>query len=353
MHHRVLRVVSLALLLAIEAIPTRSLACTTCGCFLSTDAAMGFSTDAGWRLSLQYDFVDQRQLRTGHRALSASQVAAINDAGGGQEVEHDTLNRTVTLGLDYAPDADWNVRLLVPYIDRSHSTYGSATNPLTDQGLSSVRITGLGDLRLIVTWQGLLEDKGLGLQAGVKLPTGDYGGANASGTGIVGRHPAPFDTGPLANEPSPGNLVDASLQAGTGSNDAIVGVFYRRSLSPDFEGFVTAQFQAAVATRLSGAGQDFRPGNTASVTVGARHVANGDLVPQLQVNVLHKGADRGALADNPDSAGTVATLSPGATLKLARDLQGFAFAQLPIYSHLVGIQLAPRWTASAGLSYAF
>jgi hypothetical protein len=33
--------------------------------------------------------------------------------------------------------------------------------------------------------------------------------------------------------------------------------------------------------------------------------------------------------------------------------QAFGFVQLPVASHLVGYQLAPRWTASAGISYAF
>jgi len=31
----------------------------------------------------------------------------------------------------------------------------------------------------------------------------------------------------------------------------------------------------------------------------------------------------------------------------------FAFAQLPVYSNLYGFQLFPRWTASAGVTYAF
>jgi hypothetical protein len=40
-------------------------------------------------------------------------------------------------------------------------------------------------------------------------------------------------------------------------------------------------------------------------------------------------------------------------MAITEKLQGFAFVQVPIYSHLIGYQLAPRWTASAGLSYVF
>jgi hypothetical protein len=344
---------SFALLVVAGAFPLSALACATCGCSLSTDAATGFSTDTGWRASLQYDFINQNQLRSGTHTISASQVAAINDAGGDQEVEHDTVNRYITLGLSYSPSADWNAKVFVPYIDRGHSTYGSSSNPLGADDLSGATIKGLGDIRVIGTWQGLLERKNLGFQFGIKLPTGDFGGPNAADNGVAGRHPTPFRSGPAAQNPSPDNLVDTSLQPGTGSTDLIFGTFYHQPVSEDVDAFVNAQFQTAVANRLHQAGQDYRPGNTATVSFGARYEANSDFVPQLQVNVYRKGADQGALADTTDTAGTVVNLSPGATFSVRQNLQVFGFAQVPVFSHLAGYQLAPRWTASAGVSYGF
>ncbi len=328
-------------------------ACATCGCSLSTDAATGYPTQPGWTLSLQFDDIDQRQLRHGSKPVSTSEVAAINDAGGDQEVEHDTVNRYTTLGIGYAPNDDWGLRLLVPWVDRGHSTYASATNPVTPDDLSTAKIKGLGDIRLVATYQGLLEERNLGLQLGVKLPTGHYGGANADGTGIVGRDPAAFRGGPLSTNASPDNLVDTSLQAGTGTTDVIVGAYYHQAVSTNIDAFVNGQYQAAFANRLHGAGQDFRVGNTTFVGFGARYAASPALVPQLQVNISHKSADQGALADNPDSAGTVVYLSPGVTGTLSDHAQAFAFVQLPVASHLVGYQLAPRWTGSAGVSYSF
>ena len=314
---------------------------------------MGYSTDTGWRASLQYDYLNQNQLRTGSHAVSSAQVAGINDAGGDQEVEHDTINRYTTFGLSYAPSVDWNLRLLVPYVDRGHSTYGTATNPITADQLSGSTITGLGDMRFIASYQGLLEEKSLGFQIGLKMPTGNYGGPNVDGTGIVGRHPAAFSSGPLSQNASPGNLVDTSLQPGTGSTDVIAGIYYHRAVSDNFDAFVNGQFQAAVAHRLDQRGEDFRPGNTLTTSIGVRYEAQPGFVPQLQLNIFRKSADQGALADNADSAGTIAYLSPGVTLSVTSKLQAFGFVQLPIYGHLVGYQLAPRWTASAGLSYAF
>ena len=44
--------------------------------------------------------------------------------------------------------------------------------------------------------------------------------------------------------------------------------------------------------------------------------ANPQWVPQLQVNLLHKYPDQGALADVQDTAGNVAYLSPGVTARV-------------------------------------
>lgn len=323
-------------------------ACATCGCSLSSDAAMGYSASAGWMVSLEYDYLNQNQLRSGTSAVSPAQVAAINNAGGDQEVENDTLNRYVTLGLSYAPSADWNFKLMVPYIARGHSTYGSASNPLNSGDLSGATISGLGDIKFITSYQGLLPTHNLGFQLGVKLPTGDYGGPNAAGTGTVGRSPTAFAYGPAAGSP-----VDTSLQAGTGSTDLIVGAYYYQPVSQNFDAFVNGQFQAAVMQRLDQAGADFRPGNLATVSFGVRYEANPDVVPQLQMNITHKSADQGALADTADTAGTVAYLSPGITVAVANNTHLYAFVQLPVYSRLAGYQLFPRWAASVGVTHAF
>lgn len=343
----------LAFALLLAALPAGAWACATCGCALSSDAAMGYSSGTGWLLSLQYDYINQNQLRSGTHAISPAQVAAINDAGGDQEVENGTINRYVTLGLSYAPSADWNFRLMVPYIDRSHTTYGSSGNPLTPGDISSATVSALGDARFIASYQGLLPTHNLGFQLGVKLPTGHYGGPNAAGTGSVGRNPAAFSGGPNASIPAPGNLLDTSLQAGTGSTDLIVGAYYYQAVSQNFDAFVNGQFQAAVSQRLDQPGADYRPGNLATVSFGVRYEADPIFVPQLQVNITHKTADQGALADTRNTAGTAAYLSPGVTMAIAPQTQLYAFLQVPVYSRLEGYQLFPRWAASIGVTHAF
>ena len=331
--------------------PLAAHACATCGCTLSTDAAMGYSSASGWRVNLQYDYIDQDQLRSGTGTASAARV--VNDPTTG-ELEHATVNRYFTAGINYSPSADWNFNLQVPYLVRTHSSYTDSTfapfddSQLDSANLSSSRSASLGDIKLIASYRSLLPTHNLGVQLGVKLPTGRYGGPNADGTGVVGRSPVTFSGGP-----STGELLDTSLQPGTGSTDLIVGAYYYQAISQDFDAFVNGQFQAAIAQKLDQPDADFRPGNLGVLSVGLRYEANPKFVPQLQLNVSRKSHDQGALADAQDSAGTVAYLSPGITVSALKDTFVYAFVQVPVYSKLDGYQLFPHWTASVGVSHAF
>ena len=308
--------------------PQSAQACATCGCTLSADAAMGYSASSGWRLSVEYDYIHQDELRSGTRSVSG-----VPD---GNELERETLNRYITTGLNYAPSSNWNVSLLVPYVVRTHSTYGDfdSTQPLPE--LSSSRSSSLGDIRLIGSYQGIFPTHNLGVQLGVKLPTGHYGTA------------VNFDGGPNAGTP-----LDASLQPGTGSTDVIVGAYYYQAISQNFDLFANGQFQSAVEHHMDQPGNDYRPGNSTTLSFGLRYEAHPQWVPQLQVNLLHKSRDQGALADIQSTAGNVAYLSPGLTAKVFGKLHAFGFVQIPVYSNLYGYQLFPRYTVSVGASYAF
>jgi hypothetical protein len=308
--------------------PLTSWACATCGCTLNSDAALGYFAEPGFRLSFEYDYIHQDQLRSGRRAISS-----VPD---GAELERDTLNRYLTLGLDYSPNADWNIDLRVPYVIRTHSTYGAydSTQPLPP--VSDSRGSSLGDMKWIASYQGLLPEHNFGVQLGLKLPTGQYG------TDVK------FRSGPAAGLP-----LDASLQPGTGSTDIIVGAYYYRAVGHNFDAFANVQYQSAVTSKQSQPGNDFRPGNSTAVTVGVRYEQDPHWVPQLQMNLLHKNVDRGALADITDTAGDVAYLSPGLTARVVGSLYVYGFAQIPVYSNLVGNQLFPRYSFSVGGSYAF
>ncbi|HEX4377250.1 MAG TPA: hypothetical protein VHZ99_08875 [Steroidobacteraceae bacterium] len=310
------------------AMPASAWACATCGCTLSSDAAMGYSATAGWRINLEYDYINQDELRSGTNA-----VAGVPD---GNELEHDTLNRYYTLGVTYSPNSVWAIEALVPYIVRTHSTYGDfdSSAPLPD--LSNSRSSSWGDIRFIGSFQGFLPTHNLGVQLGVKLATGKYGTS------------VDFYNGPNAGSP-----LDASLQPGTGSTDIIVGAYYYQAISQDFDFTLNAQFQSALKENQNQPGNDFRPGNSTTVSFGLRYEANPKWVPQLQLNLLRKSADQGALADTLDVEGTVAYLSPGITAQIVKSLDVYGFVQIPVYSNLDGYQVFPHYTTTVGLSYAF
>jgi len=116
---------------------------------------------------------------------------------------------------------------------------------------------------------------------------------------------------------------------------------------------VDGQFQAAITQQLDTRDADFRPGNQATLSVGLRYEAHANWVPQLQLNLLRKSADQGALADRLNTAGTVAYLAPGISASISRKVQVYGFAQVPVYSHLSGYQLFPRWVATLGVSIGF
>lgn len=332
-------------------LPIAAHACATCGCSLSTDAATGYSATPGWRISLDYTFLPQNQLRSGRSAVSGSVPASINAAGGSQEVENQTINRYWNLGINYSPSAKWNFSAIVPFVDRSHSTYGNATpDQLTPDNLSGVTSKGLGDIKLIASYQGFLPTHNLGVQLGVKLPTGKYGGQNVLTGAAVGRSPVFFSSGPNSAN---GQALDSSLQPGTGSTDLIVGAYYYQPISQNFDAFINGQFQSAVIENLRGTGEDYRPGNLATVSVGLRYEANPKIVPQLQINVTRKSADQGALADTANTAGTVVYLSPGLTVNVVKNLNVYAFVQKALFSRLSGYQLFPRWSGTVGANYAF
>jgi hypothetical protein len=289
---------------------------------------MGYSAMPGWRLSLEYDYIHQDQLRHGTDAVSGVPE--------GNELERETLNRYATLGLDYSPTSDWNIGLRVPYVIRTHSTYGDYDSGEPLPPPSSSRSSSIGDLRLLGAYQGFLPNHNLGVQLGFKLPTGQYGTA------------VRFNDGPAAGEP-----LDASLQPGTGSTDIIVGAYYYQPVGDDFEAFANIQFQSALTTKQHQPGADYRPGNATTLSFGMRYEAQPKWAPQLQMNLTHKGVDQGALADITDTAGYVAYVSPGLTAHVAAGLSVYGFAQLPVYSDLVGYQVFPRYTFSLGATLAF
>ena len=317
-------------------LPSIALACSSCGCTLSSDwGSQGISATPGFRVDLRYDYIDQSQMRHGSGTANNADLAAAQAAGTLGETETKTTNHYYTLGIDYSPSREWGVSLQLPYIDRDHGTIGfDNVNPLAlDPDVSSSHTKALGDVKVIGRYQGLSPDGDIGLTFGVKLPTG--------------KHDENFASGSLGGSP-----LDRSLQAGTGSTDVILGVSRFGTLSRSWDWFAQALYQHAVSTK-----DGYKPGDSLNANFGVRYMELGDefgnIVPQLQINAKTAPHDTGANADTFNSGGQLIYLSPGATIAISKKTKLYGFVQLPIYQHVEGFQLAPKWNASVGVNFGF
>jgi hypothetical protein len=297
-------------------------ACSSCGCTLNSDwSSQGYTTRSGFNFDVRYDYFDQDQLRSGTHATGQDALALPN----AREIQQDTVNRNATLSLDWSPSRTLGVNLQLPYFDRSHATVAAG-----DTEVSTAHSRGLGDTRLVVRYQGFQQDLSVGVQLGLKLPTGRIGDT--------------FSTGPQAGQP-----VDRGLQLGTGSTDLLIGGYAVGAFGTDVYYFANVLWQQPVATR-----DGFRPGNGANATFGLRYTAlSGSLVPQLQLNARIEARESGSNADVANSGASLVFLSPGLGFQITRHVDGFAFVQLPVYQRVNGLQLEPRVLGSIGLHYRF
>lgn len=316
--------------------PILAQACASCGCTLSSDwETLGFSAKPGLKLDVRYDYLNQDQLRSGTGAISPSAASQIVNNGNNQEVEKYTKNNYLTVGLDYSPTPSWGVNVQVPYIDRSHSTLGTAsdgTTPGAGGGQYDSNTSNLGDVKVIGRYQGFSPQHNYGILFGAKLATGSH---TQTGTSTD-----PGAPGPVA--------IDRGLQPGTGTNDLILGAYYADVINKDWDYFAQAIVQKALNSS-----DEYKPGDGVNLNLGTRYMGFSGFIPQLQLNARRVQHDVGLNADTVSTGGTLVYLSPGAVVPVNKQVSVYGYVQLPIYQDVNGVQLAPRYTASLGARYSF
>ncbi|OHX13999.1 hypothetical protein BI347_11145 [Chromobacterium sphagni] len=319
--------------LLIAASSGSALACASCGCTLSSDwESQGFTTQPGLKMDIRYDYLDQNQLRSGSGAITPAAASQLSQ--GNQEVEQYTRNQYLTLGFDYTFSDDWGVNVQLPYIDRSHSTLGTGSDGASPaDGAYTSSTSGLGDVKVIGRYQGFAAARNFGLLFGLKLPTGSHTQAGISTDPSAPGAPAPIDRG---------------LQPGTGTTDAIVGAYYFGDFNRSWSYFTQATVQSALDSS-----DQYRPGTGVNLNLGVRYTGFAGWMPQLQINARYVQHDAGNNADTVSTGGTLVYLSPGITAPLNRQISLYGFVQLPLYQHVNGVQLAPRYTTSIGARFSF
>jgi len=302
-----------------------ALACSSCGCTLGTEwADQNYSAMRGLSLGLRYDFVDQNQLREGRSPVD---TAGLTTGQIGNEIQQGTLTNFYTLSAAYTFNRDWGLDLQLPYLIRQHGTLAEGDDPQ----VSGSDYAHIGDLRLVGRYQGFLRDRSLGVQLGLKLPTGPFHDTFSSG-------------------PQQGEGVDRGLQTGSGTTDLILGVYHHGSIGRNWDRFEQLQLKQPLGSR-----EQFRPPTQFSVNLGLRYVGNAYVIPQAQLNVKVEGHETGdpEVADYPDSGSRVVYVSPGIASKPVKGTSMFGFVQVPVYQDYSGYQLAPRYTLSVGINHRF
>jgi hypothetical protein len=302
--------------------PATHASCGAAFCTLNTHwESQGAWTDTGLRLDLRYEYIDLDQPLAGREKVSVGALPRHHD-------EVRTLNRNLVATLDYSLTPDWGVSLQLPWVERRHwhiHHHHGAQLP------ESWEISELGDMR-VTARHGLTNDEEslntFGIIGGLKLPTGKTDATNADG-----------------------DLAERTLQPGSGTTDAIMGLYLNGPLHSGTRvatGFLQAQLQYPLNAR-----DDFRPGNQYLLDLGLSYPLTSAWSGLVQLNAQIKERDRGGEAEAEDSGGSFLWLSPGLSYALARSARLYGFVQLPLYQRVNGVQLTAGWAAAAGASWRF
>ncbi|HUQ77070.1 MAG TPA: hypothetical protein VM183_20295 [Burkholderiales bacterium] len=306
-------------------LPTAAFAsCGAAFCSVNTSwDSHGAWLEPGARLDLRYESIRQDQPRAGRRNVGVGELPHHHD-------EQLTVNHNLLATLDYTINQDWGVNVLLPIVDRHHE---HIHNHGGGQIFDSWDFTRPGDMRVMarrrLTSSENHDTHALstsGVSFGIKLPTGQTNVRNSGG-----------------------ELAEPSLQPGSGTTDFVAGASYSVALpARDLSWFVQALTQLPMNAR-----DEYRPGHRLNLDLGGRYELGDKLGALLQLNALFKARDRGAEAEPADSGGKFLFLSPGLSYAFSRQVQAYAFVQLPLYQDVNGVQLVARHAIAVGLNTRF
>jgi len=315
-HHAILAAVAMA----VTGAPMTAVACSSCGCTLSSDwSSQGIAPSGeGFRFDFRFDYFNQDQLRSGTHSVNRGSLEIPND----QEIQQTTINRNYALGFDYSPNVDWGVNVQLPYFNRYHATIAPG-----DTDVSTSHTESIGDVRVVGRYLGFTEDKSIGVQLGFKFATGSYNNN--------------FISGPQEGEP-----LDRGVQPGTGTTDLLVGAFNFGALSRDWDYFAQGMLQQPLNSK-----DGFRPGTGFNANAGFRYMGMEHVIPSIQLNARIEGRESGPNADVENSGATLVYLSPGLNFQVVDNLHAYVYAQVPVYQRVNGLQIEPRYTVTVGVYY--
>lgn len=320
---------SLSLTMAgLLACATAQASCGSAFCSINTNWDEHSLGHQGWSAGLRYSYSHADTLRSGSDTIKA-------DTSADGEVENmGTYNNIVTGTVDYTYNNNWGVMVAVPFIDRKHQHHVGPYTGSSPAGTETFHATALGDTQLIGRFRWSLGEEshsGLGLKFGIKLPTG------SQDVTMDGEVPE-----------------EASLQPGSGSTDAILGLFWHHATPGSaWSWFAQGSVQTPALSKDS-----YKPGTQVKADLGTRYALSRKMSVLMQINSQLNTTDSGdgaALTEDGDasSGGRTISLSPGLSYAFIHSAQIYALVQVPVYQYVNGEQLTPSYSVSSGISYRF
>ena len=306
-------------------VPAAHAACGSAFCAISTDwDVRGVWAGPGGRAELRYEYIDQDQPRKGRHEVGVGEVPRHHD-------EVSTVNRNWFATLDYNFTREWGVSVVVPVVDRSHEHIHNHHDEDGEEERipETWNFTKFGDIRVMGRYTFPASPDAAyaaGVSFGVKLPTGSTDVRNDFG-----------------------ELAERSLQPGTGTTDALFGGF----ITGGFPGHSDTWFVQAEAGVATNDHDNYRPGNRYLLNAGWRHPFTTAVAGLLQLNFLNKRQDGGLQAEPEDTGGSFLFLSPGVSFAATKDIQLYAYLQLPLYQNVHGVQLTADWAGVLGVATRF
>jgi hypothetical protein len=291
-----------------------------CGCgVFEVGTSTMLPQGTGGMAYIMYDYQDQNINWNGHTRVS-----------GAYNPDKKIETSFYTPGFQYMFNRSWGIQVELPIADRFFETTGGATG--TDIVHSTW--TAMGDMRVEALYTGFFEDQSLGINVGLKLPTGDYTHNNAYGD------------------------VDRDSEIGTGSTDLLLGGFFRHHLisRAHLDWFAQLELDLPFLYR-SGSSGSYRPGAELDAAAGIYYtglrIRKVGIVPIAQVISSVRRQDSGSAAADPVGSGYQRVLlSPGVEIDV-HPVMFYADVELPVYQNTNGNQLIGSFLIKGSVSYRF
>ena len=306
----------------------------TCGssyCFLDRGTSEGQLVKGAFTVDVSYQFINQTDRRAGTHGIDEVLTPNISFEEGEIELDHHreigTDNTLIAVNVGYGITDRVMLTVDLPLVnERQHDHFDEVGEPseffTRDDGSS-----GFGDLRVGVRF---------GLLTGKKHRfSGDLG--------------IKFATGSFKERNSEGDINEPSIQPGTGSTDAIVGLRWSAQVKPH-----TLNTFVSATQKFNGENDlDYTFGDEMVISAGFLHQASDRWTWSLQVNARHTERDEFLDERVPSTGSDLVNLSPGLRFTTDRGTQIYAHYQYPVYQDVNEAQLTPRSGILVGLSRTF